>query len=201
MNNLQKSDTGGEIAELLRPVVGTEDERCEQVLLCRYLRPEAIFSASFEELRGLVGQKAAEHIHLLARITSRRLTARFEFGKIHTQCELLDYLMALFLGLSSEHLYLISFGADDEVISADLVSVGTVNSAAVAPRTVVDFALKRKAKSIMLAHNHPGGKAEPSAADNEMLTTLCSVVENVGIRLAGHIIVAGSRHYIASIGA
>lgn len=200
MDDLQKSPVSGEIAELLRPVVGKEAERCQRILLDRYLMPEAIFSANFEEMCGLVGQRAAEQIHLLARITSRRLTDRFQFGKIHTQCEIVDYLKALFLGLSSEHLYLISFGSRGEVVSADLVGVGTVNSAAVTPRTVVDFALKRKAKSIILAHNHPGGRPEPSPADVEMLSTLSAVVEKSGIRLLGHIIIAGSRHYIVSSG-
>ena len=200
MNDLHETYVSGEIARLLSPVAGSTAEKCEQILLNRYLKPEAVFSANYEELKMLVGQRAAEHIYLLARITSRRLSSRFAFGKKHTQCELVDYLKALFLGLSSEHLYLISFGPDWEVISADLVGVGTVNSAAVSPRTVVDFAIKRGAKSIMLAHNHPGGKAEPSAEDNEMLSTMGFVLEKAGIRLAGHIIIAGNCHYVASIG-
>ncbi len=199
MYDLQNSAVSGELAELLRPVVGAEAEKCEQILMKRYWRPEAVFSANPEELSRLVGKKAAEHIHLLARITSRRLTARFQFGKKHTEYELVDYLKALFLGLSSEHLYLISFGAEGEVVAVDLVGVGTVNSAAVTPRTVVDFALRRGAKAIMFAHNHPGGKAEPSSEDNEMISTLNGVVDKAGIRLAGHIIVAGNRHFMATI--
>lgn len=199
MNDKHQTVFSGELAELLRPVLGDECERCAELLLKRYLRVETVFSTDYEELCKIVGPRGAICIKLLARITSRRLTESFEFGKAHTECELTDYLKALFLGLSEEHLYVISLGDEAEVLGVDLVSVGTVNSAAIVPRNLVEIALKRKAKSIMLAHNHPGGRPEPSSDDNDMATSLVGTMDKAGVCLKAHIVIAGSRHFVTTM--
>ncbi len=199
MNDIKRYPLRGEIAELLRPILKEKADFCEERLLTRYQSLEGIFSASPDELAELVGSRAAAGINLLARITSRRLTEGFEFGKRHTDCELIDYLKALFIGLSEEHLYLISIGDNQAILSVDLISVGTVNSAAVIPRNIIEMALKRHAKSIMIVHNHPGGKAEPSSEDNGVASTLADVSAKAGIHFSGHIVIAGNKYMMTAM--
>ena len=66
---------------------------------------------------------------------------------------------------------------------------GTINAAAVHPREVVREALERGAASVILAHNHPSGVAEPSAADRAITRQLREALQLVDIRVLDHIVV------------
>lgn len=66
---------------------------------------------------------------------------------------------------------------------------GTINGAAVHPREVVREALERGAAAIILAHNHPSGVAEPSAADRSITRRLQDALALVDIRVLDHIVV------------
>lgn len=68
---------------------------------------------------------------------------------------------------------------------------GTVDGAEVHPRIVVREALLRNAAALVIAHNHPSGNAEPSAADRALTTRLKQALTLVDVRLLDHIIVGG----------
>ena len=68
---------------------------------------------------------------------------------------------------------------------------GTIDGASVHPREVVKEALKRNAAAVILAHPHPSGVAEPSAADELITRRLKDALQLVDIRVLDHIIVAG----------
>lgn len=66
---------------------------------------------------------------------------------------------------------------------------GTIDGAAVHPREVVREALERGAAAVILAHNHPSGVAEPSAADQAITRRLREALNLVDIRVLDHIVV------------
>lgn len=66
---------------------------------------------------------------------------------------------------------------------------GTINNAAVHPREVVREALERGATGVILAHNHPSGVAEPSAADLAITRQLQEALNLVDVRVLDHIVV------------
>jgi DNA repair protein RadC len=66
---------------------------------------------------------------------------------------------------------------------------GTVDGASVHPREVVKQALARNAASVILAHNHPSGVAEPSHADEIITVRLRDALALVDIRVLDHLIV------------
>lgn len=67
---------------------------------------------------------------------------------------------------------------------------GTIDGAAVYPREVVKAALAHNAAAVILAHNHPSGVAEPSAADRDITRRLIDALNLVDIRVLDHIILA-----------
>lgn len=69
---------------------------------------------------------------------------------------------------------------------------GTIDGAEVHPREVVKRALKFNAAAIIIAHNHPSGNSEPSAADRAVTARLKQALALVDVRLLDHFIVAGS---------
>lgn len=68
---------------------------------------------------------------------------------------------------------------------------GTIDGASVHAREVVKMALKHNAAAVILAHNHPSGVAEPSAADKQITQHLKEALNVVDIRVLDHIVVAG----------
>lgn len=69
--------------------------------------------------------------------------------------------------------------------------LGTINGAEVHPREVVKHALRCNAAAVILAHNHPSGTTEPSAADRAVTARLKQALALVDVRLLDHVIVAG----------
>ena len=67
---------------------------------------------------------------------------------------------------------------------------GTVDGASVHPREVVRAALACNASAAILAHNHPSGVPEPSAADRAITKELRDALQLVGVRILDHIVVS-----------
>jgi len=68
---------------------------------------------------------------------------------------------------------------------------GTVDGAEVHPREVVRQALLHNAAAVIVAHNHPSGDVEPSAADRAVTVRLKQALALMDVRLLDHIIVGG----------
>lgn len=68
---------------------------------------------------------------------------------------------------------------------------GTVDGAEVHPREVVRGALLHNAAALIVAHNHPSGSPEPSAADRAVTARLKQALALVDVRLLDHVIVGG----------
>ena len=100
------------------------------------------------------------------------------------------YLMPFFYGRRNETVYLLCLDAKCKVLCCKEVGEGSVNSAAVPIRRVVEMALGANATSVVLAHNHPSGIAMPS--DEDQLTTrqLAVALAAVDITLVDHMIMA-----------
>ncbi len=101
-----------------------------------------------------------------------------------------QYLLPFFCNRRNETVMLLCLDAKCKVICCKEVSEGSVNSASVPPRKVVELALAANATSVILAHNHPSGIALPS--DEDVCTTqrIGRALAAVEIQLVDHIVVA-----------
>ena len=70
---------------------------------------------------------------------------------------------------------------------------GTIDGAEVHPREVVRHALRCNAAAVIVAHNHPSGTTDPSAADRAVTARLKKALALVDVRLLDHIIVGGTK--------
>ena len=75
------------------------------------------------------------------------------------------------------------------VIGFEEVFRGTIDAASVYPREIVKLALLRNAAALIVAHNHPSGVAEPSAADQQLTRRLKEALALVDVRLLDHFVV------------
>ncbi len=82
--------------------------------------------------------------------------------------------------------------AQNRMIDFDEMFRGTITQTSVYPRELVKQALAKNAASVILAHNHPSGIAEPSRADEAITKALKDALTLVDVRVLDHIIVSAS---------
>ncbi len=100
------------------------------------------------------------------------------------------YLLPYFRGRANETVFLLSLDAACKVLACEKVGEGSVNSAGIPVRKIVEMALKANATSVILAHNHPSGLAIPSGEDVQTTKRLALALDAVEIGLVDHIVVA-----------
>lgn len=186
-------DTRTSFERALAFSIGDEKSReCTARLLERYGSISTVFSEREEEICriGGVNMSTALLIKLIAYVHARRVEERFELRKKHSELELREFISSLFLGSSVETVYVILLDDNSGVISAERISEGTVNTSDVIPRKILECANKRKAKRLILAHNHPKGTKIPSKDDVMTTGRLFNLLATMGIRLVAHYIVA-----------
>lgn len=108
---------------------------------------------------------------------------------------LVEMLRASIGHKQNEILFAIFLNAKNEVLANKELGEGTVSQASAFPRKIVEEALKQKATSIILAHNHPGGIAEPSEHDESITTEIQKALALVEISLQDHLILANNEYY------
>jgi DNA repair protein RadC len=91
--------------------------------------------------------------------------------------------------LDRENFIVVLLNTKNEVIETPTISVGTLSCSLVHPREVFKPAIRASAASIILAHNHPSGKVEPSKEDREVTARLAEAAEILGIEVLDHVIV------------
>ncbi|MGS0647745.1 JAB domain-containing protein [Komagataeibacter melomenusus] len=84
---------------------------------------------------------------------------------------------------------------DFHLLADDLMGTGTVNHSPVYPREIMRRALHLGAQKLVLAHNHPAGRPEPSGADIEMTMRIAQIGRLMGVVVHDHIIVGNGRSH------
>jgi len=109
--------------------------------------------------------------------------------------ELIDFCRTFLAGERREQFYVLYLDKAKNLISCDCLATGTIDHVAVYPRELFELALEYSAKSIILVHNHPSGKPQPSRVDIQMTRKVAKVGHYLGVILLDHIIVASSGTY------
>ena len=93
--------------------------------------------------------------------------------------------------------YFICFSLDSgrRIITRRIVTIGLLDVSLAHPREVFAGPLKDRASSVIIAHNHPSGMAEPSKQDITMTQQLIAASQILGVPLYDHIVVAAEEHY------
>lgn len=100
------------------------------------------------------------------------------------------YLVPYFFGRCRETVFLLCLDAKCKVLCCKEVGEGSVNSASISVRKIVETALNASATTVVLAHNHPSGVALPSAEDIQTTKRVAAALRAVEVHLADHIVVA-----------
>lgn len=102
--------------------------------------------------------------------------------------------IAKFFGETNEVVYLTMLDNSMRIIDTVKVFSGSVSSAHITPRMVIEPCILRKAAIAVIAHNHPGGIAVPSMQDMGTTKDLQIAMSSVGIPLLEHYLIAEGKY-------
>lgn len=143
------------------------------------------------EIKGLGKAKASQVLAAIA------LGGRFE----QTSVEILSAedvwkLCADFRGSKKEHFVVFYLDTQRTLIERQIISIGTLTASLVHPREVFEPAIALRSASILIVHNHPSGKLDPSGVDRVLTANLKAAGDLLGIPVEDHIIL-GNKGYLS----
>lgn len=182
-----------ELLELLLRFSTEDAKELTERILAQCPNIAAVIEADADTLRSIEGIDEASVLllrlvpelhrrYFLSRSRDeKRLTTSADFGR---------FLLPYFYGARDEMVYLLLLDAAGKVLNCKLIGHGSVNSANVPMRRVVQEALTANASGVVLAHNHPSGVALPSKEDADLTARLRDTLDALQILLLDHIVVA-----------
>ena len=161
-------------------------------LINRFGSLNRLFAASMAEFAAVPGMGEAKYAQLQAvlemakRALGEQLSAR---ELLSSPQAVRDYLRLTLGGLPHEVFLAMWLDAQNRLIATEELFRGTLTQTSVYPREVVKRALAQNAAAVILAHNHPSGVAEPSAADVSLTKVLKDALNLVDVRLLDHFVI------------
>lgn len=176
-------------------VVGKSAVDLARDLLHQFGSLNGIFSASLVQISEVHGMGKSKYCQLQAifEMSQRALAEQMQIRDVlSSPKQVRDYLMLKLGALQREVFLLLLLDAQNRVIAQETLFEGTLTQTSVYPREVVKRALHHNAASVIFAHNHPSGVAEPSRADEMLTQSLKQALALVDVRVLDHFIVAGN---------
>lgn len=185
-------------AELIAVLLGSGTKsapvlQLAQEIVARFESLQKLGDATIEELCQIKGIGVAKAIQLRAafnlgvRISRQALAPKFKIEHpLHAYHLVKDELQFE----KREVFVVILQDAKGCSIGHHIVAIGTLTHAPVHPREVFYPAIRHKAVSLILVHNHPSGDLTPSKQDCELTKKLIEAGRIVGIPVNDHLIVS-----------
>lgn len=103
--------------------------------------------------------------------------------------------LEFFKDKKQEYFVTLSLDGAGNLILRRIVTIGLLDVSLVAVREVFAGPLTDRAKSVIVAHNHPSGIAEPSSEDIKTTQQLAAAGVLLGIRMEDHLIVTETGYF------
>lgn len=157
-----------------------------------------LFAASLNDFSKLNGLGPAKYAQLQAvlELAKRSLSEELQAGvTLSSPQAVKQYLQLLLGGKAYESFAVLFLDVKNRLIASEELFRGTLTHTSVYPREIVKVALTHNAASVILAHNHPSGTPEPSAADHTLTQALKQALGLIDVRVLDHFVVAGKHVY------
>lgn len=149
----------------------------------------------FQRVKGLGPAKIASLL-AMGEIARRQLKENiFKKDLIRDPESVVIYLKRALQDQKVEVFKVIFLNKGNAVISEETLTTGTVDEAHVHPREIVKKALEYHATGLILVHNHPSGRVEPSQEDIHITRKIKTACEFVSVKVLDHIIIGGDQYY------
>ena len=184
-------------AELIALLLRTGFKGCSVLQLAQNLLDhfggiQGLLHAQADDLKRIKGLGPAKRAELVAVIELARRALAQELAHrpaFDHPTKVKDYLKLQLGQLPYEVFAVMFLDAQTRLLKFEEMFRGTLTQTSVYPREVVKRALDLHAASVVLAHNHPSGVAQPSKADEYLTLNLINALRLVDVRVLDHFVV------------
>ena len=178
--------------ELLMAIIGSGNKQADVGKIAREVLKivrQKGGDISYDDLRGVVGLGEAKIPVILASLELARRYLMDDERPVIDSPEKAVELLADIRDKKQEYFVCLTLDGANRLIAKRVVTIGTLTASLVHPREVFADAIADRAAGIIVAHNHPSGSLEASAADKNVTSRLAEAGKLLGITLNDHIIV------------
>lgn len=161
------------------------------ILINRFGGFAGVMDADYEELNTVnyITDSAATLLKMIPKLMPIYSNSKNSDTEYNDAAKLKALFEPYFVGLTHEEFRIACFDNNLKLINNVAVNSGDPSGAPVDIRRLVEIALREKAVSIAIAHNHP--KAPPTPSNQDIMTTqtIIEVMRNIRIGFLDHIII------------
>jgi DNA repair protein RadC len=192
-----------EIVELLLTYVipQADVKPIAKELISKFGSIKGIFDASEEELQTVpfIKDKFVVLLKLVHELNAiYRKQKLLDVSVPESLDNIADYCIEKFGDKPEEEFHVIYFDSKLNILqdahfpAKEFFIQGTIDRTVVYPRAIIERGIKIKAYGMVLAHNHPNGKLEPSNPDINITKVIDIAAKSVGMLLYDHLIVSSN---------
>jgi DNA repair protein RadC len=186
-----------EVVELLLTLAipRSDVKQPAKALIERFGNLRAILDAPIDELREVkgIGSVAPVALRIIRAAATLYLQQRAEGVEPLSDRSHLENTWRTRIGALRDEVFEVAYLDSGRRLLRDGIErleEGTTDRAAVYPRRVIESALRRGAAALVLAHNHPNGRVEPTEQDKALTRAIVLAAETVHLRIVDHLIVS-----------
>ena len=158
----------------------------------------SLAKASVQELMRYDGIGEAKAVTIIAacQLANQRLKEELpKRMRINSSADTFEYFRPRMQDLDVEECHLLLLDQGMNVKGSVLLSRGGIAGVSVDVRCLLRHAILGQAVAVVLCHNHPSGRTNPSREDDNLTRKAAEACQAVGIRLTDHVIFAGNDYY------
>lgn len=145
----------------------------------------------FQKIKG-IGEARAITIAAALELGRRRQTTQgVQRPVVQKSREAAEIVIPILRDLNHEVFCVLYLNQASRLLRHEIISSGGMTGTVADIRIILKNALLNNANQLIVAHNHPSGNLQPSAADRELTRKLREAANYMDIRLVDHLIVAG----------
>jgi DNA repair protein RadC len=161
-------------------------------LLSEYGGLPGLAQARPEELAGRPGIGAAKAAAVVAAFRlARRAADPGDAIRLHGPADVARAAWSLLADARRERVVVLVCDARNRLSHRTVVAEGSIDRSPLPVRDVLNIVLRRDGCAFAIAHNHPSGELQPSAADLRATSAIARAARAVGLRFLDHVVVAG----------
>ena len=151
--------------------------------------------SDLQKFKGIGEAKAISIITALELGRRRRLEVALEVPKITSSKNVFEIMQPLIGELQHEEFWILYLNNSSKVLLREQSSKGGLTGTLVDVRLVFKKALDLFATAIILCHNHPSGKLQPSTSDKLITNKIKLAGETLDIKVLDHIIITENAYF------
>ncbi len=191
-------------AELIAILIGSGSRNESAVQLSKRILSNfdnnlnALGKLSIKQLTEFKGIGEAKAISIIAAMElgrRRREMEAIELKQIGSSKSVFEIMQPIIGELQHEEFWILYLNYSNKVIAKSQLSKGGITGTVVDIRIVFKIALEQNATSIILSHNHPSGKLQPSDADIIITKKIKMAGQQSDIPVLDHLIITEKGFY------